>query len=472
MIAVDSDSDSDSDCQLLTRASLPPHPLPRPSSALTSTSSVSPSSSDITATRACERTASRTPVLSPSSAWTLTAARACAAVQLNRGGNNHPCEEVARYCTRHQNLGNDANQLSWSCPVCPSTYFESTKRCTVCGCAQPRLTRRSLPGFLLDIRTERRLAFQRTRRRLDLRPQGSSLGTFRARWTSGSVLDAQGTYAPASHALNNKRHRARTKKPIQSRTACTAGQTLTNCWAAAREAELRSRQMAVTDTGNTVTGSATDNEQSAAQGADLNGVCRDEVQELSKSRWLLESARTPSPQNKHKDRHMRSSVSLHPRPGGGIILSGLENELSKGRRDSQASDSVLSALSRPRHDPRSPMVSPSIISSAPSSPPPPSPSSASSAARGLGQRCVGRAEKSERTRVDEPGKSGKSCAGHSCRVRWSRAEEEQLEKGVEQLGLGNWNCILHRYTFHAKRTNVDLKDKWRNMRKKARKPKK
>lgn len=49
--------------------------------------------------------------------------------------------------------------------------------------------------------------------------------------------------------------------------------------------------------------------------------------------------------------------------------------------------------------------------------------------------------------------------------RWSADEEDTLRAGVEEYGQGNWKCILKAYPhiFEGRRTEVDLKDKWRNM---------
>ncbi|EKX31582.1 hypothetical protein GUITHDRAFT_122225 [Guillardia theta CCMP2712] len=55
-------------------------------------------------------------------------------------------------------------------------------------------------------------------------------------------------------------------------------------------------------------------------------------------------------------------------------------------------------------------------------------------------------------------------ASHA-RVRWTEKEEEMLAKGVSQFGP-KWTAILTNLPgFHACRTSVDLKDKWRNMEK-------
>jgi len=49
------------------------------------------------------------------------------------------------------------------------------------------------------------------------------------------------------------------------------------------------------------------------------------------------------------------------------------------------------------------------------------------------------------------------------RVQWSMEEKDMLREGVSAYGLGKWAEILKAYDFHKHRTNVDLKDKWRNM---------
>ncbi|KAJ8751350.1 hypothetical protein K2173_016543 [Erythroxylum novogranatense] len=48
--------------------------------------------------------------------------------------------------------------------------------------------------------------------------------------------------------------------------------------------------------------------------------------------------------------------------------------------------------------------------------------------------------------------------------RWSLEEEDALREGVKKFGKGNWKLILNsRRDIFAERTEVDLKDKWRNM---------
>ncbi|XP_040991921.1 uncharacterized protein LOC121238899 [Juglans microcarpa x Juglans regia] len=48
--------------------------------------------------------------------------------------------------------------------------------------------------------------------------------------------------------------------------------------------------------------------------------------------------------------------------------------------------------------------------------------------------------------------------------RWTLLEEETLRTGVQKYGKGNWKLILNCYRdIFEERTEVDLKDKWRNM---------
>ncbi|POM60582.1 Telomeric repeat binding protein [Phytophthora palmivora] len=51
------------------------------------------------------------------------------------------------------------------------------------------------------------------------------------------------------------------------------------------------------------------------------------------------------------------------------------------------------------------------------------------------------------------------------KVFWSTAEVEFLRQGVETYGVGNWKTILSagQDVFLSHRTNVDLKDKWKNL---------
>ena len=49
------------------------------------------------------------------------------------------------------------------------------------------------------------------------------------------------------------------------------------------------------------------------------------------------------------------------------------------------------------------------------------------------------------------------------RVPFTKAEEAALRRGVEVHGTGAWAVILGSGRFAPQRTNVDLKDKWRNM---------
>lgn len=55
----------------------------------------------------------------------------------------------------------------------------------------------------------------------------------------------------------------------------------------------------------------------------------------------------------------------------------------------------------------------------------------------------------------------------SLKVPWSSLEIKKLERGINIFGCGRWECILEygKNVFHPKRSAVDLKDKYRNLRK-------
>ena len=61
----------------------------------------------------------------------------------------------------------------------------------------------------------------------------------------------------------------------------------------------------------------------------------------------------------------------------------------------------------------------------------------------------------------------KTSGGPRKRVRWSAAEEDYLRQGVARYknSQNMWALIRDKFPFEEGRTNVDLKDKWRNMEK-------
>ena len=61
------------------------------------------------------------------------------------------------------------------------------------------------------------------------------------------------------------------------------------------------------------------------------------------------------------------------------------------------------------------------------------------------------------------GKSSSTKTVRKTRVPFTAEEVEHLEEGIEKFGVGNWKKILNHYKFNPRRTNQDLKDKWRNL---------
>jgi len=49
------------------------------------------------------------------------------------------------------------------------------------------------------------------------------------------------------------------------------------------------------------------------------------------------------------------------------------------------------------------------------------------------------------------------------RQPWSDAEEQMLVDGVKEYGVGKWACIKQQLFLNSSRTQVNLKDKWRNI---------
>ncbi|KAF7656957.1 hypothetical protein LDENG_00034030 [Lucifuga dentata] len=70
---------------------------------------------------------------------------------------------------------------------------------------------------------------------------------------------------------------------------------------------------------------------------------------------------------------------------------------------------------------------------------------------------------SSETRKDDDNKSTISNSSQK-RKKWTNKETQMLKEAVEKFGEGNWNKIKAYYPFKG-RTNVNLKDRWRTMKK-------
>ncbi|KAL6057118.1 Myblike DNA-binding domain containing protein [Balamuthia mandrillaris] len=68
----------------------------------------------------------------------------------------------------------------------------------------------------------------------------------------------------------------------------------------------------------------------------------------------------------------------------------------------------------------------------------------------------------KKRRVSGGGSSGGG-GSKTERLFWTDSEVENLMQGVKKYGAGNWATIRQNFTFHSRRTTVDLKDKYRNL---------
>jgi hypothetical protein len=62
----------------------------------------------------------------------------------------------------------------------------------------------------------------------------------------------------------------------------------------------------------------------------------------------------------------------------------------------------------------------------------------------------------------------KSKHGRGARKNWSTLEEELVYRGIQKYGTGNWAAVSQNYL--PRRSNVDIKDKWRTMTRQGRLP--
>ena len=65
--------------------------------------------------------------------------------------------------------------------------------------------------------------------------------------------------------------------------------------------------------------------------------------------------------------------------------------------------------------------------------------------------------------VAKKSKKAKDKGGDKKRERFSQGEAEDLIKGVQLFGLGQWAHIKSSFFQDTSRSGVDLKDKWRNL---------
>ncbi|VWU51545.1 telomeric repeat binding factor 1, putative [Hepatocystis sp. ex Piliocolobus tephrosceles] len=63
------------------------------------------------------------------------------------------------------------------------------------------------------------------------------------------------------------------------------------------------------------------------------------------------------------------------------------------------------------------------------------------------------------------GQTTRKRAKYRNRCMWTRREVEFLIDGINKYGLSNWSQILNSYDFPKYRTNINLKDKYRNFKK-------
>merc|ERR1712166_44974 len=81
----------------------------------------------------------------------------------------------------------------------------------------------------------------------------------------------------------------------------------------------------------------------------------------------------------------------------------------------------------------------------------------------------GKASRAANNRPNQKAKATKKNAmGSRKRHKWTEEEVGLLKSGVKKYGEGRWAYILGCHDFNPCRTQVDLKDKWRNIAKEER----
>eukprot|EP00475_Leptophrys_vorax_P027654 TRINITY_DN3944_c1_g1_i1.p1 TRINITY_DN3944_c1_g1~~TRINITY_DN3944_c1_g1_i1.p1 ORF type:complete len:324 (+),score=87.97 TRINITY_DN3944_c1_g1_i1:170-1141(+) len=71
----------------------------------------------------------------------------------------------------------------------------------------------------------------------------------------------------------------------------------------------------------------------------------------------------------------------------------------------------------------------------------------------------------KRSRTRNKENSNDPATPRSAKCRWTKEEEKTLRRGVDEFGAGKWKQIWSKYFRKGRRSQVDLKDKWRNLQK-------
>ncbi|CDO64307.1 telomeric repeat binding factor 1 [Plasmodium reichenowi] len=67
--------------------------------------------------------------------------------------------------------------------------------------------------------------------------------------------------------------------------------------------------------------------------------------------------------------------------------------------------------------------------------------------------------------IEGKAKINKKKIKYKTRIKWEKEETKLLIEGINTYGLSKWSQILQSYNFPQYRTNISLKDKYRNFKK-------